>query len=143
MKRIRIRQYLVKKDTQFRYMALVAIPLVIALAGLYYLMYYSVLSQILLPEGVIAMLLPAMKKVNMFVAISLPLVLFIVLRLALVYSNRIVGPLPRITREIDKVLAGDHSQGLVVRDKDELSDFVKKINFLLEAIEKNRGIKYG
>lgn len=134
----RKRRYLVKKDMQFRYMALVAIPLVMTLAGLYYLMYHTVLSQILIPEGVIAMLLPAMKKINTVVAISLPLILFIILRAALIYSNRIIGPVPRIEREIDKVLAGDYSLRLKVRNKDELNDFIRKINTLLELIEKEK-----
>lgn len=138
MKKIIKRRYLVKKDMQLRYMALVAIPLIMALSGLYYLMYYAVLSQILIPEGVSAMLLPAMKKVNTVVAISLPVILFIILRVALVYSNRIIGPVPRIEREIDKVLAGDYSLRLEVRDKDELNNFVKKINLLLEAVEKEK-----
>lgn len=138
MKNIRKRRYLVKKDMQFRYMALVAIPLITALAGLYYLMYYAVLSQILIPEGVIAMLLPAMKKVNIVVAISLPVILFIILRAALVYSNRIIGPVPRIEREIDKLLAGDYSLRLKVRHKDELNNFVKKINMLLEKLDKEK-----
>jgi signal transduction histidine kinase len=138
MGRIKKRRYLVKKDTQLRYMALVAIPLIIALAGLYYLMYYSLLSQIVIPEGVIAMLLPAMRKVNLVVTISLPVILLVILRVALVYSNRIVGPLPRIEREIDKVLAGNYSLRLAVRNKDELNNFIKKINLLLDALEKGR-----
>lgn len=143
MKNIRKRRYLVKKDMQFRYMALVAVPLILVLAGLYYLMYYAVLSQILIPEGVIAMLLPAMKKVNIVVIASLPVILFIILRIALIYSNRIIGPIPRIEREIDKVLSGDHSRRLKVRDKDELRHFVKKINMLLEEIEKKKGVIHG
>lgn len=138
MKNIRKRRYLVKKDMQLRYMALVAIPLIMGVAGLYYLMYYTVLSQILIPEGVIAMFLPAMKKVNIVVAITLPVILFIILRIALIYSNRIIGPVSRIEKEIDKVLAGDYSLRLKVRDKDELNHFVKKINMLLEEIEKEK-----
>lgn len=138
MIKIKRRRYLVKKDMQFRYMALVAMPLIMALAGLYYLMYHAVLSQILIPEGVIAMLLPAMKRVNIVVAISLPVILFIILRAALIYSNRIIGPVPRIEREIDKVLAGDYSLRLKVRDNDELRHFVKKINMLLEEIKKEK-----
>jgi len=138
MRSIRRRRYLVKKDTQLRYMALVAIPLIMALAGLYYLMYYAVLSQILIPEGVIAMLLPAMRRVNIVVAISLPVALFIILRIALIYSNRIVGPVPRLEREIDKMLAGDYSLRLKVRDKDELRSLVKKIDMLLEELKKEK-----
>ena len=138
MEKRKRRRYLVKKDMQFRYMALVFIPLIMLLAGLYYLMYYAVLSQILIPEGIIVMLLPAMKKVNIVVAVSLPVILLLILRISLIYSNRIVGPIPRIEKEIDKVLAGDYSLRLKVRDKDELNKFVKKINMLLDKIEKER-----
>lgn len=121
---------------QFRYIALVLIPLIILLTGLYYLMYYAVLNQILIPEGVTAMLLPAMKKINIIAAISAPIILLIILRIALIYSNRIIGPLSRIEKEIDKVLAGDYSLRLSIRDKDELKSFVKKVNLLLEKIKK-------
>jgi len=116
-------------------MALIAVPLVTLLAGLYYLIYYSVFNQMLIPEAITATLLPAMRKVNIVVVFAVPALLFIILRMALVYSNRIVGPLPRLEREIDKVLAGDHSVRLKARDKDELNTFIKKINLLLEKIE--------
>lgn len=138
MEKRKRRRYLVKKDMQFRYMALVFIPLIMLLVGLYYLMYYAVLSQILIPEGIIVMLLPAMKKVNIVVAVSLPVILLFILRISLIYSNRIVGPISRIEKEIDKVLAGDYSLRLKVRDKDELNKFVKKINMLLDKIEKEK-----
>lgn len=138
MVEIKRRHYLVNKDMQFRYMALVLIPLIMLLAGLYYLMYYAVLSQILIPEGVIAMLLPAMKKINIIAAVSLPVILLLILRIALIYSNRIVGPIARIEKEIDKIIAGNYSLRLKVRDKDELNKFVKKINMLLDKIEKER-----
>lgn len=136
MIKIKRRRYLVNKPMQFRYIALVLIPLIILLTGLYYLMYYAVLNQILIPEGVTAMLLPAMKKINIIAAISAPIILLIILRIALIYSNRIIGPLSRIEKEIDKVLAGDYSLRLSIRDKDELKSFVKKVNLLLEKIKK-------
>ncbi len=130
------RRYLVDRPVQFRYMSLVAIPLVILLAGLYYLIYYSVFNQILIPEAIVTTLLPAMKKVNIVAVFAIPVSLFIILRMALIYSNRIIGPIPRIARELDKVLAGDYSVRLRARDKDELSSFINKINLLLEKIDK-------
>lgn len=132
------RKYLVDKPFQYRYMSLVAIPLVFLLAGLYYLIYYSVFRQMLIPEAIAATLLPAMKKVNIIVAFALPVVLFIIVRVSLVYSNRIIGPIPRIERELDKAIAGDYSIRLKARDKDELSDFISKINTLLEKIEETK-----
>lgn len=135
MLKIKRRRYLVNNGAQLRYIGLTLVPLIILLTGLYYLMYYMVLNQILIPEGVIAMLLPAMRKINIIVAISAPVILLSILRIALIYSNRLIGPISRIEREIDKILAGDRSLRLKVRDKDELNNFVNKVNMLLEKIQ--------
>ena len=139
MIKIRRRQYLVNRPVQLRYLSLVTVPVVFLLAALYYLIYYSLLNQILMPEGIVAMLLPAMKKVNFVVFFTLPVVLFLIVRASLVYSNRIVGPIPRIERELDKVIAGDYSVRLKARDNDDLLGFVNKINTLLENVEKAKG----
>ncbi|MFH0763543.1 MAG: methyl-accepting chemotaxis protein [Candidatus Omnitrophota bacterium] len=138
MNKIKRRRYLVDKPFQYRYMSLVAIPLVFLLAGLYYLIYYSVFSEMLIPEAIAVTLLPAMKKVNIVVAFALPVILFLIIRASLVYSNRIIGPIPRIERQLDKAIAGDYSIRLKTRDKDELGDFISKINTLLEKIEESK-----
>lgn len=132
------RRYLVDKPFQYRYMSLVAIPLVFLLAGLYYLIYYSVFRQMLIPEAIAVTLLPAMKKVNIVVAFVLPAILFLIVRASLIYSNRIIGPIPRIEKELDKAIAGDYSIRLKARDKDELNDFITKINLLLEKIKESK-----
>ena len=129
------RRYLVDKPFQYRYMSLIAVPLIFLLAGLYYLIYYSVFRQMLIPEAVAVTLLPAMKKVNIVVAFTLPVILFLIIRASLIYSNRIIGPIPRIERDLDRAIAGDYSIRLKARDKDELNDFISKINLLLEKIE--------
>lgn len=138
MRQIRRRVYLVNRPVQFRYMGLVAIPLVSLLAALYYLMYYSVFSEMMIPEAIVATLLPAMKKVNIVLVLAIPVLLYLILRIALIYSNRIVGPLPRLEKELDKVIAGDYSIRVKARDKDELNGFVNKVNLLLEKIDKSR-----
>jgi len=138
MRETKRRRYLINKAVQFRYMGLVAIPLVILLTGLYYLMYYAVFNEMLIPEAITVTLLPAMKKVNMVMAIAFPVILFFVLRRALIYSNRIIGPFPRLERELDRVLAGDYSVRIKARDKDELNGFINKVNMLLEKIDKTR-----
>lgn len=136
MTQIRRKKYLVNRPVQLRYMTFVAIPLVVLLAGLYYLIYYAVFNEMLIPEAVAATLLPAMKKVNIFLLIAGPIALFIIFRRALVYSNRIYGPIPRIAKEIDKVLAGDYSVRIKARDNDDLKEFIDKVNLLVEKIEK-------
>lgn len=132
------KRFLVDRKMQFRYMALVVVPLVALMAGLYYLMYYSVFNQMLIPEAIISTLLPAMRKVNITVAIAVPVLLYLIVRAALVYSNRIIGPIPRLEKELDRAIAGDFSVRLKARDKDELNVFVNKINLLLEKIDEAR-----
>lgn len=136
MIRIKRRRYLVNKPVQFRYMALLTIPLVFISIALYYLIYYSVFSQMLIPEAVVATLLPAMRQVNFIVLIAAPALFFLILRMALVYSNRIIGPIPRLERELDRVISGERSIRLSARNGDELSSFVAKINELLEKVDK-------
>jgi len=140
MRKIKRHRYLVNKLIQFRYMGLVTVPLVVLLAALYYLMYYSVFSEMLIPEAIATTLLPAMKKVNITVTITLPILLFLILRTALIYSNRIVGPILRVEKELDKAIAGDYSVRVKARNSDELRGLVDKINMLLENVDKARGV---
>lgn len=136
MAEIKRHKYLVNKIFQLRYMGLVVIPLIILLTALYYLIYYSVFTEMLIPEAIVVTLLPAMKKVNLILLATVPIFLFLILRTALVYSNRIIGPVRRLERELDKVIEGDYSVRLKTRHKDELRAFVNKINMLLEKVDK-------
>ncbi len=133
------KHYLVDKKVQFKYVGLVAVPLVALMAALYYLIYYSVFAQILIPEALATTLLPAMKKVNFVLLIAVPLALYFIGRAALVYSNRIIGPIPRLGKEIDKALAGDYSVRFKTRDNDELKPFVDKMNALMERMTLSAG----
>lgn len=136
MIRARRHKYLVDKVFQFRYMFLIIIPLVILLTGLYYLIYYAVFREMLIPEAVVVTLIPAMKKVDLMMTLSMPILLFLIIRMALIYSNRIIGPIPRLERELDKAIAGDYSVRIKTRDNDELRSFISKINLLLEKVDK-------
>ncbi|HLD82748.1 MAG TPA: methyl-accepting chemotaxis protein [Candidatus Omnitrophota bacterium] len=136
MIKLKRRRFLVRKDMQFRYIGLVVIPLLAFLAGLYYLIYYCVFNEILIPEALSTTLLPAMKKVNIVLVFSLPVILFFIVRMALIYSNRIIGPIPRLEKKLDRIIAGDYSLRLETREKDELKGFINKINLLLEKIYK-------
>ena len=138
MNKLKRRRYLVNKVVQFRYMGLVAIPLIVLLTALYYLIYYAVFNQIMIPEAIATTLLPAMKKVNISVVIGAPIILFFILRTALIYSNRIIGPVPRVERELDKAVAGDYSVRIKARNNDELRNLISKINLLLERIDQEQ-----
>jgi signal transduction histidine kinase len=135
MQKIKRHTYLVNKGVQMRYMGLAVIPLVILLTALYYLIYYSVFNEMLIPEAVATTLLPAMKKVNAVVLVFAPVALWLIVRATLVYSNRIIGPVPRLERQLEKAIAGDYSVRIKARTHDELAGLVDKINVLLEKID--------
>jgi len=92
----------------------------------------------LIPEAVISTLLPAMKQVNTILVLSMPVLLFFIIYAGLIYSNRLIGPIPRLERELDRAIAGDHSVRLKTRDNDELRVFIEKVNMLLEKVHKSR-----
>ena len=130
------RRYFVNNTFQYRYIAVVIVPLIILMAGLYYIMYYSMFTHMLIPEAATATLLPAMKKVNFVLLATLPVTLFLIIRAALVDSNRVVGPVSRLERELDMILAGDRSVRLNIRAKDDLKPIVDRMNRVLDTISK-------
>ena len=130
---IKRHKYLVNREIQFRYMRLVFIPLALLLAALYWFIYYSVFRQMLIPEAVATTLLPAMRQVNAGLLIAAPIFFIVIFRAALIYSNRLIGPIPRLERELDRIVAGDYSVRLKVRSKDELRGLIGKINKIVEA----------
>ncbi|MFH1752848.1 MAG: hypothetical protein ABH875_01575 [Candidatus Omnitrophota bacterium] len=132
------RSYLVNRKIQFRYTRLVVIPLILLMAALYYYIYHAVFTQMLIPEAVAVTLVPAMRKVNMGIIFTAPIILYLIVRAALVYSNRIVGPIPRLEKELDRAIAGDYTVRIKTRNNDDLKGFVHKINTLIEAVDKNR-----
>jgi len=130
------RRYFVNNTFQCRYIAVVIVPLIILMAGLYYIMYYSMFTHMLIPEAATATLLPAMKKVNFVLLVTLPVTLFLIIRAALVDSNRVVGPVSRLERELDMILAGDRSVRLNIRAKDDLKPIIDRMNRVLDTISK-------
>jgi len=130
------RRYFVNNTFQYRYIAVVIVPLIILMAGLYYIMYYSMFTHMLIPEAVAATLLPAMKKVNFVLLATLPVTLFLIIRAALVDSNRVVGPVSRLERELDMILAGNRSVRLNIRANDDLKPIVDRMNRVLDTINK-------
>jgi len=86
----------------------------------------------LIPEAVAVTLLPAMKKVNIAIAVAGPILFLMILRMLLIYSNRIIGPVQRLEKQLDRFIAGDRSIRIATRKNDELKNFVTKVNSVLE-----------
>jgi len=52
--------------------------------------------------------------------------------------HRALGPLLRVEGILDKVIAGDHTQRIALRDKDLMASFMKKVNSIIALLEKSR-----
>jgi len=138
MEKIIRHRYFVNKAFQLRFISFVIVPLIVVMVALYSIIYYSVFNEILIPEAIATTLLPAMKKVNIIIAVGMPIFLLILLRTILIYSNRIIGPLARLEKQLDKAISGDYSARIKARNKDELKSLIDKINMLLEKIDHER-----
>ena len=88
-----------------------------------------------IPEAIAGVLLPAFREVNAVLLIVAPVVLVVVLRAILVYSNKIAGPIYRLQRELDEVAKGDFNRRITFRKGDELTGVAEKLNSVLEKIK--------
>lgn len=132
----RRRKFLINKKMQFELMAFTVIPMLLGGAGLYYLLYYFIANEMVIPEAIVQILLPAMGKVNLLLLVIAPIMIFAVLRSALVYSNKIAGPLYRIEKELDEITATrDFKARIRLRKGDQLHSTADKANRLLEKME--------
>ena len=133
--RDRRRRFLVNKRMQFKLMAFSSMPMLLCCAALYYLIYYFVMNEMVIPEVITQMLLPALQGVNAVLIIAAPIILILLLRGILVYSNKIAGPIYRLERELDEVAKGDFNRKIKFRKGDELKEVAEKLNRVLEKIK--------
>lgn len=66
---------------------------------------------------------------------------FIIYLIMLVITSRFIGPLVRITRQIDAYHRGDFSYRLTLRKEDEINELSNQLNNLGEQLEKNKSEK--
>jgi len=107
------------------------IPTAIVSAVLYYLIFNLLAWQIGIPEAIAYNLIPVLKRINLIIFISLPVVFFLIWLMAMELSHRIAGPLFRLERELEERIAGKGQGYIRLRPKDELKTLVDKINRLL------------
>lgn len=60
--------------------------------------------------------------------LALIIVIYVVL-------HRILGPIPRMESILEKIINGEHSLRVVIREKDILQPFVDKLNKVLDLLE--------
>ena len=111
------------------------LPTLIIGGCLYYVIFNLMAEQLGIPEVVAYHLLPVVKKVNLVLTVSLPIVFIILFSIGIVLSRNLVGPIERLERELGEIVSGRPSKRLQLRKKDRLKPLVDDINILLDKLE--------
>ena len=127
--------WITKHPVQAKYLMIVMLSIAcptLFLAGcLYFLMFSLMAEQFGIPEGVYGMLLPVFYKINLVLLVGLPAVFLTFFWIGLAISHRFAGPIERLETDLDKVLSGDWSRSITVRQTDDLAGVVNRINRIL------------
>lgn len=78
----------------------------------------------------------------LFIIVMLGYVLIIVV-LTMLFSHRLIGPFERLNTEMRLIRSGDYNRRLSVRKSDDIyiRSFIKEVNMILEACEKEQQYK--
>lgn len=115
----------------FLVFASAVIPAVIVTLCLYYLIFNTLAWQMVIPESIAYNLIPVLQKVNLVLAIAIPISLLIIWFIALELSHRVAGPLYRLEKELDERISGAKHGEIRLREKDEFKVLAGKINKLI------------
>ena len=107
------------------------IPAVIIGICMYYLIFTLLALQMVIPELIVYNLVPVLHKINLIIAIAVPIILLLIWFIALELSHRIVGPVYRLERELDERIAGVKSGPIKLRNNDEFKGLAEKLNSLI------------
>jgi hypothetical protein len=117
-----------EKKLLFLVFASAVIPATIVAACMYYLIFNTLAWQMVFPEAIDNILIPVLNKVNLIMAITIPVSIVLIWFAALGLSHRITGPLYRIEKELDERIAGTKQGPIKLRQKDEFKLLVEKLN---------------
>lgn len=136
------KQYFIKGPIQSRYLLLTVIsmvvPTLVATGGLYYLQATLMAKELGLPEAIYGHLIPVLKQVNLFLAVSLPISFLIIFFYGVIVSHRLAGPIFRLEKDLDRIITGDHSVRIRFRRHDCLDSLAIKLNKVFEKLPKNQ-----
>ena len=121
----------VQKKTLFLVFLAATMPAAIVGVCLYYLIFNLMAWQLGIPESVAYNLIPVAKKINTILMVALPIALVSIGMIALELSHRIAGPIYRLEKELDRIIAGEKIPQIKLRKKDELKPLVDKINKII------------
>lgn len=138
------KQYFIKGPIQSRYLILTVIsmivPTIVVAGGLYYLQVTLMAKELALPEIIYAHLVPVLKQINIYLAISLPIVFIVIFVYGVLISHRLAGPIFRLEKDLDRIIAGDHSVRIRFRQQDSLDSLAARINRVLDKLPQSNNM---
>lgn len=127
-------KWFMKHPIQAKYLLLVLVAMLspILLIGFcFYTLVFDLLArQLVFPEAIYANLMPVIERVNNLLILTLPVLTLVILWCALVISHRFAGPIERLERDLDLILAGDTHHKVRLRKSDDLKGVADRINAL-------------
>ena len=106
------------------------VPVVVTVAAVSYL-FFDIATNLMM-DGYQS--IPIIKKIIIAAIIVLPCYIVILGIWSYKISNRLTGPLNRIYREVDEMLAGKPKHHIQLRENDSLKDLVDRINRLIDKL---------
>ena len=132
-------KWFMKHPIQAKYLLLVLLAMLspILLIGFcFYTLVFDLLArQLMFPEAIYSNLAPVIDRVNNLLILTLPSLIVIILWCALVISHRFAGPIERLERDLDQILAGDAHHKIRLRKNDDLKGVASRINALAKRIQ--------
>ncbi len=120
------------RDIFLTVLAAALLPCFIVTIALYYLIFSVMSGQLGIPEAIAYNIIPAARKVSLYLILAAPASVFIMLIIAYQVTFRIIGPFDRIVRELDNVIEGKKEGHIVIRKKDKFQPLVDGINRLID-----------
>jgi len=142
MQKRRRRQFIVNPVLQFKLLFLILlsiiIPTLLTFLSLFFLIRSILLEAQINNELVYNALLFLSRKVYIILIAGFSFVTVLLLTWALIFIHRIVGPLFRLERELEKIIDGKKINKIRFRKNDSFLSLADKINRLIDLIPKDK-----
>lgn len=133
MSKIRRKRYVIAARFQIRYILYILLFLYVGAVIAGYTVYYSTWTTLgeklagVYPRG---RLIYIFRQSNLTLLIRLIMVSPLFVVIGVILSHRIAGPIYRIGKYVESLMAGDYSHGLTLRKKDEFKVLARKMTHL-------------
>jgi hypothetical protein len=106
------------------------VPIIITISALSF-MFFDITTNLMMGGS---QSIPFVRKIIMIALVILPCYIVLLGIWSYKSSNKLTGPIVRITRELDEIVSGKRKEPLHIRDTDYLKDLVDRINVLISKL---------